>query len=58
MIKSDDIIDYNSIHFRAAKIYQYTDLEKKKLCLDDEDFLNYIKNRYTSLKPKEKELIE
>jgi len=46
----DDVIDYDVIKFNAAKVYQYTVMEKKKLCLEDEDFLKYLKSKYGSLR--------
>ena len=36
----------------AHKMYQYTMGQKKKLCMDDEDFLGFITQKHKSLKKR------
>jgi hypothetical protein len=46
-------IDENTERFNAPKIYQYSQVEKQKLCMDDEDFMKFIKRNFKSLKHRE-----
>jgi hypothetical protein len=41
------------MRYRSPKIYQYTEMEKIKLCLEDEDFYKYIKRQFGSLRKRE-----
>jgi hypothetical protein len=45
-------VDFDAERNKAHKMYQYTLNEKKKLCVDDEDFENFITQKFKSLKKR------
>ena len=47
------IFDENTERFGSPKIYQYSQMEKTKLCMDDDDFMKFIKRNYKSLKHRD-----
>ena len=54
--KIPHIWDEISESYGAPPIYRYSQLEKSKICLDDEDFLKYIKRNFRSLKGWDEEV--
>ena len=46
------IFDHNCIRYRAPHIYQYTNREKFELCHDDDDYFNFVKKNYKSVRGK------
>ena len=46
-------LDENTERFGSPKIYQYSQVEKTKLCMDDDDFMKFIKRNYKSLKHRD-----
>ena len=47
-----EYVDYDAERNGAHKMYQYTQGQKRKLCMDDEDFLGYITQKHKSLKKR------
>lgn len=49
-VNKDEVYDTNTQRYGAPKIYQYTSVQKQRLCFEDEEFMSYIKNNFPSLK--------
>jgi hypothetical protein len=45
-------VDYDAERNGAHKMYQYTSGQKKRLCMDDEDFMGFITSKHKSLKKR------
>ena len=48
----NEYVDVDAEKLGAHKMYQYTDGQKRKLCMDDEDFIGYITQKHKSLKKR------
>lgn len=44
------VIDDNNTRFQAAKIYQYTAVEKQKHSIEEPEFMKFVGRKYRSLK--------
>ena len=49
----NEYVDYDAERNGAHKMYQYTQGQKKRLCMDDEDFMGFITAKHKSLKKRD-----
>ena len=53
----DYLMDELTRRHKAPKVYQYSTVEKQKICMDDDDFFNYVKRSYSSIKARDDHLL-
>ena len=58
MVDEKGVFDQNVSRFGAPKIYQYTEIEKTRLCLDDDDYFNHLCRNFASIRDRKDQLLD